>query len=174
MADPAPVYPLAAIIHEEDSAPAQAVLDACIGRLKAQGRRLTGLNNAEYTRADGSTDKCVRSLDGSRSYIIFQDLGAGSESCRLNPAALAEAAVELQWTEEERPDLVVINRFGVVEAAGAGLLQEFAVMAAEGLPVLTLLNRKYLTQWQEFTGGMAEVLPPAEDAVNDWLEAVLA
>lgn len=126
MAESDTVFPLAAILHAEDSAPAQAVLDACIGRLKAQGRRVAGLNNAEYIRADGSTDKCVRSIDGERSYIIFQDLGKDSESCRLNPGALAEAAAELHSVEAAQADLVVINRFGVVEAAGDGLRQEFA------------------------------------------------
>lgn len=167
------VLPLAAIVHDEDSSAAQAVLDACIGRLKAQGRRLMGLNNAEYIRADGSRDKCIRSLDGERTYIIFQDLGKDSESCRLNPAALAEAACELRWHADSRPDLAVINRFGVVEAKGGGLIQEFADMVAEGLPVITLLNRKYLPQWQEFTGGMAVILPSENAAVEAWLTTVL-
>lgn len=172
MSKPDSVFHLAAILHEQDSSPAQAALDACIRRLSGQGCRLLGLNNAEYTRADGSTDKCIRSLDGRRTYIIFQDLGTGSASCRLNPAMLAEAAGELQQAKAMRPDLVVINRFGVVEAAGSGLIQEFADIAAEGLPVITLLNRKYLPQWQEFTGGMAELLPPDDAAVENWWKRV--
>ncbi|MDO1510291.1 DUF2478 domain-containing protein [Neisseria sp. MVDL19-042950] len=166
-----PMY-LAAIVHDEDSSTAQKVLDACIGRLKAQGVCVQGLNNAVYVREDGCTDKCVMSLDGLHTYLIFQDLGTESQSCRLNPAVLAEAATVLHEARSNRPDLVIINRFGVVEARGEGLVQEFADLVSDGLPVLTLLNRKYLRQWQEFTGGMAEILPAEEAAVNDWLRRI--
>ena len=86
---------------------------------------------------------CAMSLEelASRRVIpISQELGPGSSSCRLDPAAMAEAAALVGQSIAASPDLFIFNKFGSQELAGAGLRSEMAEVAAAGLPLLTTVR----------------------------------
>jgi hypothetical protein len=113
------------------------------------------------------------SVLGTQTVIrISQFLGAGSQGCRLDAAAL-EAAVGMVATQLQNtsPDLLIINKFGKQEGYGRGFRPLIGQALAMGVPVLTAVSALNLPQFLMFAAGMAAPLPPNRDAVLRWLDA---
>lgn len=115
----------------------------------------------------------LRDLATGEVLTISQDLGSGAQSCRLDSAALADAAVRVRHAVEAPDvDLVVISKFGKEEAAGRGLREEMALAAANGRPVLTTLRRNLSEDWVTFTGDPATILEPTLASLRSWWASV--
>lgn len=95
-------------------------------------------------------------------------------ACNLNPQALGEASAVLRQALADGVDLVVINRFGGVEAEGGGFVMELADFIEAGIPVLTAVAARHQSGWQRFTGGLHVALPADEEALMAWCRAQLA
>lgn len=159
--------PIAAVVFESGQQP-DALLLRVAARLDAAGVRLGGV--VQHLRAEPDC-ACAMSLEelASRRIIpISQELGPGSSSCRLDPAAMAEAAALVGQSIAASPDLFIFNKFGSQELAGAGLRSEMAEVAAAGLPLLTTVRRDHVDAWLDFTGGEGVLLPPDEAAILAW------
>lgn len=165
---------LAAITHTGNSSHAQHILKTFIQHLQSQGLRAAGLVSTDCTLPDGRTESCIQSIESGLIYPIFQNLGQGAESCRLDPAKLAAASGELTALINNPPDLAVVNRFGVTEANGRGFRQELMNLVLADIPVVTLLNRKkYAEAWHAFTGGCATELEADLNQLQNWFNACL-
>jgi nucleoside-triphosphatase THEP1 len=103
-----------------------------------------------------------------RSYPILQNLGPGSKSCRVDPRGMAEASQTLRDAVTLGADLVVVNRFGKLEAHGQGLADEMLAVMVAGIPLLTVLNVEHLARWLDFTGGAGTLLMPERDSLDRW------
>lgn len=169
--------PIAAIIHTDEGI-ADDVLTIFAHDLRTRGWRVRGLLQ-QVPEAAGAWpplgNQCslkqarLIDLDDSRrSFPLFQDLGSGSISCRVDAAGVAEASVVLRRALVEGADLVVTNRFGALEAAGGGLAAEMLALMSEGVPLLTTVEGKYLAHWLNFTGGAAVELSPRLDVLDAW------
>lgn len=145
---------------------ASQVLEAFVGELAAQGVKVRGLIQRHHP------DMHLVDVESGHTYAITQDLGSESESCRLDPSGIAEASVVLRRALAERAVLVVVNRFGKLEAAGGGLSAEMLALMAEGVPMLTCLGADQLDAWAEFTGGAGLVLPADPSAVRHWWDSL--
>ncbi|SFU08598.1 DUF2478 domain-containing protein [Sedimentitalea nanhaiensis] len=123
-------------------------------------------------------DMDVRVLPDGPVFRISQSLGAGSRGCRLNPAALEQAVAHvlsaLDGTVGNRPDLLIINKFGKHEAAGRGFRPLIAEALMLDIPVLTAVNPTNEADFLAFAEGMAECLPTQLTSVRDWVSAILA
>lgn len=121
-------------------------------------------------------DPCAMELenlnDGSR-FALSQELGSGSEACRLDPGSLAHAGVAVRTAVEAGAELIIINKFGAQEASGSGLRAEMALAVVAGVPLLTAVGARFLPEWQDFTGGAAVELAPDLDAMIAWCTGVL-
>lgn len=173
---PAP-WALAAIVHEEHGV-SEAPLLEFAQRLSAQGWCVRGLAQVPPQHYPSGTPRRMDLIDletGQR-YPISQHLGAGSGSCCLNPAGVAEATIALRRAlgSAQRPDLIVLNRFGALEAKGSGFFDEFAAIAQAGIPAITAVATPYLPAWQAFTAGSAAALPPEAAALDAWWQTQLA
>lgn len=152
--------PAIAAIHAESGA--GEVLVAFAGELAAAGVKVRGL----IQRHD--PDMQLVDVQSGRRYAITQDLGALSDACRIDPAGFAEASVVLRRALAEGAELVVVNRYGKLEAAGGGLADEMLAVMAEGVPVLTCVGPDQVESWRAFTGDCGVLLPPALDALRQW------
>lgn len=163
--------PIAAIL-DDHSVDADALLDAVVRRLRAAGRRVRGL---VMTYPDGRCEcgtMVLVDVDNQARYRVSQPLGSGSVSCRVDPGGFAEASVVLRAALAEAPELVVSNRFGGLEASGEGLASELLELMGAGIPLLTIVSRRHLAAWTQFTGGAATLLPAREQAVLDWFHGL--
>lgn len=163
--------PIAAILYGPE--------DDCDGLLKAfaqemAGRGLTviGLVQINAGSCHSDLDMELEALDDGRRIGICQDLGSGSTSgCRIDPAGLAEAAAHLRAALERPADLVVVNKFGHMEAEGGGLIAEIGAAAAAGLPLVIGLPARFRDAWDAFAAGMDVKLSCSREALDGWWAA---
>jgi nucleoside-triphosphatase THEP1 len=166
----------AAAIGHEGGADADALLARIVAELRGAGRRVQGLLMRHEGGQAGDTACGVQmflvDVSTDERYLVSQPMGSLSKSCRADPQGFARATVVLRRALEERPDLVVLNRFGRLEAEGGGMRAELLALMAEGVPVLTAVAPAHRAAWDAFSGG-APVLASEPDAVQAWLAALL-
>lgn len=147
-------------------ADADAALAALAARLQAAGVPLAGALAVTRSTAQGRQMHLTLLPDGAQIQIS-QDLGPGATGCRLDPGALETA---VQRVEGALPGarLLIINRFGRTEAEGRGFRALIGTALADGVPVLTTLNPKWLADFRAFAEGMETELPPDPAVLHDW------
>lgn len=145
------------------------------------GHRLLGwLQGHEIDRSCDCAEIILTAVQGEGRRRITQDLGAQSQGCRLDTAALAEVAGWLAADlaraladgaadPGQAPALMVLNRFGKIEAEGGGLRAVLEQALAADLPVLVPVNRKQLVFWRDYAGELAQELPCDQGAIAAWL-----
>lgn len=141
-------------------------------RLAAAGWQVGGVVQSR-TAMDGCAGMLLEDIRTGARRSIAQDLGRLSTSCKLDTAAMAEIAGNLERQVDAGLDLLIVNRFGKLEFDGGGLRSVVARAAIAGLPVLTAVRDINDAAWVAFHGGLGRALPPDEDAVCAWAEAVL-
>lgn len=166
------IAPIAAIVYRPTDN-VEAVLIAAARELAARGVKLGGV--LQHDIATVVDDPCAMELEDLASgerFALSQDLGSGSEACRLDPASLAHAAVAVRVAIEQGVELVMINKFAAQESLGAGLRTEMGAAVMAGIPLLTAVGERFLSDWNEFTGGASVLLPPDVSRVLDWWSSV--
>jgi hypothetical protein len=136
--------------------------------------RLAGVVAEDHGLADRACSAgYLRSLRSGERFQIFQDLGPGSTGCHLAGAGALAATVAVQRDIADGCDLVLLSKFGKLEAGGGGLRDAFSAAIEEGIPVLTSVAPAFAAAWAEFAGSFSVVLPPDDDRIEDWRKAVV-
>ncbi len=94
-------------------------------------------------------------------------------SARLSPCDLAEAAARIQALIRPGTDLVIINRFGKLEAEGTGLIDEIARAVGSDIPVLVAVPEFRFSEWLSFCRGMGVKLPCRKGSLQCWWDAMI-
>ena len=158
------------------------LMAAVAARLVGQGLRVGGVVRADFYASGGrgaaaTADPCGWSLavlPEADEIAIQQDLGAGSTACRLDAGALEDAAGILAARLERPLDILILNKFGPVEAEGRGFRPVIAAALERGLPVLVGLPHAQKEAFEAFSGGLATGLAPELDVILDWCAKVIA
>lgn len=158
---------VAAIVHA-DHGLADGLLADFAFALKNRGRRVRGLVQRFRGGGSGKEDAMLVDLGEGTTYPLFQNLGTGSVSCSVDQTSIASASVVLRRALSENPDLVIVNRFGALEATGGGFATEMLALMSEGIPLLTVVAEPYLFDWRHFTGGAGVPLAPQPEALENW------
>lgn len=165
---PPPLRP-GAVVHGPGSAATDALLESFALELKARGFRVGGVvQRNEGPREDCADLMTLVDLGSGRVFDITQRLGRQSKSCRVDPTGVADASQAVRHAVESRVDLLVVNKFAGLEANGGGLAQELLAGMADGIPVLISVGSRYIDEWNTFTGGYTELLPPTAEALWRW------
>lgn len=166
--------PSAAAIRHDGSVDVDALLWAVADAQRRRGRRVRGLL---MTYPEGNAQACAPmvlvDLAQGGAYRVSQELGSGSASCRADTQGFAQASAVLRQALCDAPDLVIVNRFGSLEAEGGGFAAELLDLLAAGVPLLTAVATRHEAAWERFTGGAAW-LPAQQEAVQAWLDRALA
>ena len=163
---------LAAIVFdvgEDPDAPLRAFIDCA----RAKNLRVSGLLQE---RCDDDScdlhDVRVRDLDTDAFLPIMQNLGAASEGCRVDPAAIATAASMLDAARKRNPDLLIVNRFGRLESEGGGMIAEIGAAVADGQTLAICVPLRYRDAWNLFAQGLDVQLAPQREAIERWWASV--
>jgi len=171
--NPVVSVPVAALVYGKSSRGADALLADFARDQLARGRRLHGLLQHEITPTDGGRpQRRLSDLRSGRLYRLSQDLGPGSQACSLDAGALAVASEVLREALDARAELVIVNRYGAIEAAGGGFAQEMLALMSNGIPLLTVVSATLLPEWRRFTGQAGLELPVARAPLQAWFEQV--
>ncbi|QBH18943.1 DUF2478 domain-containing protein [Alcaligenes faecalis] len=170
MDTPSTPVALAAIVHAGKGS-ADALLLEFIQALRAQHYRVYGLVQGPAIQKGDHSLRTVQDLDKGTLYPITQNLGTESSACRLDIGALLHASEVLRQALDSHADLVIVNRFGIMEADGQGFNDEILALIDKGYPVLTVVSHTHLPAWRAFTGGLAVELEPEHQALWNWFES---
>jgi hypothetical protein len=113
----------------------------------------------------------LRNLATGARYSIFHDLGPGVTDCHLDGIGAVAAAATVQRDIAESCDLVLLNKFGKLEAAGGGIAGAFRAALAAGFPLLTSVSPAHDEAWRQFTKREFAVLPADPAAIDLWRRA---
>ena len=153
------------------------LLSSLAEALHAKGIALAGIvqTNTECSD-DALCDMDVRVLPAGETIRISQSLGAGARGCRLNPEALEQAVgqVSSSLTAEPRPQVLIVNKFGKHEADGRGMRPVIGEALAQGLVVVSGVNRMNVEPFKAFSDGMAVQGASELDGLVAWVEQALA
>lgn len=113
----------------------------------------------------------LRRIPGGERYSIFADLGPGSAACQLDGEGAIAAAEAVRRDIAAGCDLVVLSKFGRLEAARGGLWGAFTAAVAARVPLLTSVARPAAEAWAAFAGAVFATLPADPAAVDAWVDA---
>jgi len=169
---PCELKSLAALIFRDNEAVNEIVSDFAAS-LKSRGHRIAGMIQAvDLAQPCDCREVFLRDVATGEAISILQDLGRGSQSCRVDTTALAEAAHRVARALASAPELLFVNRFGKLEADGLGLYAEIGAAAAAGIPTVVCVSMKFIDPWRRFTMGLDEELPCSAAALERWWAAV--
>jgi hypothetical protein len=114
----------------------------------------------------------LRRISSGERFSIFEDLGPGSMACHLDHNGAATAAEAVRRDITAGCELVLLSKFGKLEAAGKGLRSAFMAAVEARIPVLTSVSPAVTEAWENFAGTGYIVLPADLDAIGTWLHAV--
>lgn len=151
------------------------LLAAVADRLTQDGVRLVGaLRLTPSAGGSGACDCDLWLLPNGPRWRITQDLGPESTSCRMDAGAFEQAVgLATSRLQSGGADLVMLNKFGLGEAEGRGFRALIAEALGRGVPVLTGVSETHRAAFEAFTDGMAIHLSPEEDAILEWVRAVV-
>lgn len=149
------------------------LLSDIASRLQQKGVALAGIvKDLDYAAAyENGCDVKVRVLPGGPVIKITQDLGAGSDACRLDPGAIAQAVASVESGSFGDADLFILNKFGPEEAAGRGFCNAIGAALERDIPVIVGVGPASKAAFDSFCGGLAETVAPQPEAILEWLKA---
>ena len=113
----------------------------------------------------------LRNVATAERFSIFQDLGPGSTGCHLDGAGALTAARAVRRDIDAGCDLVLLSKFGKLEATGAGLASAFEAALDARLPLLTSVSPALEDAWRTFTGRPFVTLPADPIEIDAWWQA---
>jgi nucleoside-triphosphatase THEP1 len=150
----------------------QGALAAFARELQSQGYRVAGVIEESLCGATGACKSLsVRDIASGERIPISQKLGAGSEACNLDPGGLAFACGLVEEAIERGADVVVLSKFGKLEASRSGLCDAFKAAILADIPIITTVSPHVLQDWVCFAGGLSEYVPPDIAALAAWWRA---
>lgn len=120
----------------------------------------------------GCAGRMLRDLSNGRRWAIGQDLGPGSLACHLDAAGVAEACQDALAAIGRGCDVVVLAKFGKLEAERAGLVDAFGAAVERGVPIVTSVAPQFSDAWGRFSGDLAAYLDPSREALERWWSTV--
>lgn len=165
-----PAKPIAAIQGAES-----AVIQRLLAQFVASVRplvRVAGVIEQVPGAADATGDPELCSLGDARRYPIFQDLGPNSTACALDADGVVTACEAVRRDVAAGCDLLVLSKFGKLEAQRSGLAAAFAAGVEAQTPILTSVAPKFDAEWAAFAAPMFVILPPEPAAIVRWWRSV--
>ena len=142
-----------------------ACVTAAVRQMQAAGVRLWGTFALETD--DPACDMLLQVLPDGPVIRINQNLGQQAKGCRLDGDALEQAVMQVA-ARGNGAQVLVVNKFGKLEAAGRGYVPLIVQALDLGLPVLVGVSALNLPDLVAFTGDMATPLPEDPSAIAAW------
>jgi hypothetical protein len=159
-----------AAITGADSASVQSLLTAAVGGWRRSGARVVGLLAESHGIPDRNCGAGVlRDIVSGMPFPMYFETPPAGTSCHLDPSGLETAGGNL-LDQIAGSDLVVLSKFGKLEATGAGLVAAFEAAIGAGIPILTSVSDKHREAWERFAPG-ATGLTADEAAIQAWWRA---
>jgi hypothetical protein len=157
---------LAALVYNEQAYPDE-ILKQVVDRCRLRGERLAGVIQHRPRDPGHRCDMLVRGSGDRAANVDFR--GPGPRRQRMSAGRICHAAVsEIELALKNSPELLVLNKFGKVEAEGMGMRDLIAQAVCMGIPVIVGVPERNLRGWREFAGEFSVELN-SSGGVDEWL-----
>jgi hypothetical protein len=169
----APTAPLlAAVVYPNEAYP-QATFRRIVDHCRFRALKLAGV--LQHPACEDPAHRCdviLEELGRGIRTELFERRGRDARGCRLDVAALTEVSGHIARSLDERPDLLILNKFGKVEAEGRGFSFLIAKAIEQGTPTLIGVPERNLHEWRWFADEMAVELGDHVEAILEWLDQI--
>jgi nucleoside-triphosphatase THEP1 len=156
-----------AALTGNDGAMIQALLAEMVADWLAAGTRIAGVTGETHGLPDRICGAGIlREIATGKAHPIYIDTPLSRTSCHLDAAGVADACAAV-ISQIPTCDLVVLNKFGKLEAMGEGLAPALSAAVAAGKPVLTTVSGKHVNAWRELAPNSV-ILAAEKTAVQKW------
>jgi nucleoside-triphosphatase THEP1 len=162
----------ATVVYGASDDPDRLLLDFA-EELRREGVRAAGLvqlDRGHHPSDDGDLRTVV--LSNREVVHLNHHRERDTPRCRLDGSSLASLAKTIEAAIREGADLVVINRFGKLEAEGKGLIELIQLAAKADIPMLIAVPEHRFAAWIAYSGGMSVRLPCRREALDRWWRSV--
>lgn len=160
---------LAAIVYANDEYPDE-IFKWIVSECRSRNLPLSGvLQHPAFEGADRRCDVLLEDLASGHRTLLFEDRGAGARGCRLDVAALVEASMKVESSLHNDPALLVLNKFGKVEAEGGGMCALMGKALERGIPTIIGVPARNLDAWRSFSGEFSIELSEDIHQIGNWL-----
>jgi nucleoside-triphosphatase THEP1 len=159
---------LAALVYGQPDEP-DRLLQEFVQDLTSRGHRVVGLIQTRLR--DGGA--AVTVLPTGETIPLAPARGSILHSSRPGPCDLAQAAARIDLLIESGADLVIINRFGKLEAEGMGLVAEIARALSVDIPVVVAVPEFRFSEWLSFCRGMGVKLSCRNGSLQSWWDVMI-
>lgn len=163
--------PILAVVYDDGIA-ADRFLAEVGYKLRDGGVNVGGVvQRNTFVRNRAKCDMELEELQSGEVFQISEDRGAFAKGCRMDRSVLARIASAMADVVEQCPAILVVNKFGKVEAEGGGLRDIIAQAVQRGIPTIVGVPLRNIDQWRAFAGDFAQELrlEAASNAVWRWL-----
>lgn len=133
----------------------QPLLSAMAASLTARGVALAGVLEHANDAPDGPCDVRLEVMGSSGAIDLSANRGRGARGCRLDVDALMRAVQMTQAALEAGAGILIVNKFGKMEAEGGGFRSVIGDAVARGVPVVIGVPARNLDAFRAFADGMA-------------------
>lgn len=159
---------LVALVYNEQSYPDE-ILKRVVDRCRLQGTRLAGVIQHRLRHPAHRCDMLLEDLVTGRQTSIFAGRGRHAKGCQLDEYAMLQMVSEIELALENGPELVVLNKFGKVEAEGMGMRDLIVQAVCLDIPLIVGVPARNLQAWREFAGEFSVELNSSGD-VDEWVK----
>ena len=162
---------IAALVYADGIYPDE-VIGRAIEPLRARGVPLAGAIQRDPTDRPGRhpCDLLLENLASGEVTAIAEHRGKEARGCRLDVGILTDIAEAVATSlHEGEPRLLIVNKFGKIEADGGGLREAISDAVYLGIPVLVGVPLRNLDRWRAFAAAYSVELPVDSAAISNWL-----
>lgn len=160
------------VVRGTSGAQVQDVLRSLVERWR-HSVRLAGLIAEDHGLADRACSAgFLRNIATGERFSIFHDLGPGSTECHLDGTGALTAAESVRRDIAAGCDLVLLSKFGKLEADGKGLFPAFSTAVDSGIPLLTSLSPAFEEAWMRLADRSFSILHADADEIGAWWQTV--
>lgn len=158
------------VVSGAESSEIQAFIAARAGALRKAGLNVVGVAGEEHGLPDRSCGAgFLRDVASDRRFAIYLDEPAAGRTCHIDAEGVA-AACACVLPQIADADLVVLNKFGKLEAAGEGLRPVLDAARQAGKPVLLAVSDRHADAFRTLEPD-AETIAPEDAAFEAWWDA---
>lgn len=159
-----------AVVVGADGATTQALFAAMVAGWRASGARIAGVIAEAHNLPDRTCSAgYLRDIASGTPYPMFLETAPANTSCHLDAGGV-ESACAAVLDQLPTSDLVVLSKFGKLEAARGGLAAAFEAAIAAGKPLLTTVSAKHREAWEAVAPGAIPLTD--EPAIQAWWRAM--
>ncbi len=162
---------IAALVYANGVYPDEAIGRA-IEPLRQRSVPLAGAIQRDPSDRPGRhpCDLLLENLASGEVTAIAEHRGKEARGCRLDVGILTDIAEAVATSlHEGEPRLLIVNKFGKIEADGGGLREAISDAVYLGIPVLVGVPLRNLDRWRAFAAAYSVELPVDSAAISNWL-----